>query len=67
MCKRGVKGGLRLPNPPVLRPPMLATKKKHDVISMFAVREGCADDFVSKWGVGCDPHNSPLFENHPCL
>ena len=39
--------GLRPPNPPVvLKPSMLAKQMKHHVITMFAVRDGCADHFV---------------------
>ena len=40
-------GGCAPPNPPVvLKPPMLAKQMKHHVITMFAVRGGCADHFV---------------------
>ena len=36
--------------PLVLKPSMLPIKRKRHVITMFAGRECCADDYVCKWG-----------------
>ena len=47
-------GGCRPPQPAVLKPSMLPIKKKHHVITMFAVKESCADHYVCTWG-GCAP------------
>ena len=43
----------------------LCGKKKHHDITMFAVREGCADHVVCKWG-GCAPQ-PPCFSMPFCL
>ena len=33
----------------VLKPSMLPMKRKHHVITMFAIGEGCVDHLVCKW------------------
>ena len=53
-----MKGAAPPETPLVLKPSMLPIKRKHHVITMFARRECCADDYVCTWG-GLRPPNPP--------
>ena len=53
------------PPPAVLMPSTIAIKRKHHVVTMFAVRESCAGHFVSKWGGVAPPPIPPLFCRPP--
>ena len=43
----------------VLKPAMIAIRKKHHFINMFPGEDGCADHFVCKWGGCASPPNPP--------